>query len=384
MKDTKIASLSQEDVLKLLEEPMPEVRAEVAHKLASAYEEGGFSSTEVKLAEQIFRFLMHDAELRVRKVLADQIKNMDTIPHDIVLGFVQDIDEIALPMLQESSVLTDEDLVEIIEHSKQVTHQVAITKRKTISTTVSDALVDTQNQNVVSSLLQNSNAQISNDSVEKIANNHADNQGIADALVQRSGVPVAVIERLMTKVSDRLKKELEKCLNKATKNNELDHGEISAAVQQSRELATLNLLQMNPTIHEIRDLVGHLQKTGRLSSSIVITSLCLGYIRFFEEAMAKLCNIPPHNASTLVRDRGGLGFKSLYKKAGLPDGMYEAVFAVLGAVLDVEESGAENELRAKNQYHNRVIEKLLMLLEERGEIEHLSYLITLIQQNAKR
>jgi uncharacterized protein (DUF2336 family) len=72
----------------------------------------------------------------------------------------------------------------------------------------------------------------------------------------------------------------------------------------------------------------------RLTDSVIIRSLCIGDLRFFETAIAKRVGIPPSNARLLLLDPGPLGFKALYESAHLPESFYEAVSLMLRFALE--------------------------------------------------
>ena len=59
--------------------------------------------------------LARDAAVRVRAILAEEIKLLDCVPKHLVLGLARDVNAIvAVPILQYSPLLSDSDLMEII------------------------------------------------------------------------------------------------------------------------------------------------------------------------------------------------------------------------------------------------------------------------------
>ena len=118
------------------------------------------SDTERQLAEEIFLIMFKDAEVRVREALAQNLKESPNIPHDVAVILAQDVKQVALPVLQFSDVQTDDDLIAIIS-SQSPEKQVAIFKRSTVSENVSDALVETGNEDAVTNLVSNEGAEIS-------------------------------------------------------------------------------------------------------------------------------------------------------------------------------------------------------------------------------
>ena len=110
------ASLSSHDVARLMAEPSPDVRAELAGKVAADLSGSGLTAAEVKLAQDIVRALARDMEEKVRASLSRGLRHSPHLPRDVALKLAQDIDFVALPMLADSLVLTDEDLIEIVRH----------------------------------------------------------------------------------------------------------------------------------------------------------------------------------------------------------------------------------------------------------------------------
>ncbi|MCC7259955.1 MAG: hypothetical protein IT567_02865, partial [Alphaproteobacteria bacterium] len=75
--------LSQKDVDMLTQELPADVRSMVAQKVSDRYRDGKLEVKERRVAEQIFRLLAHDTEMRVRRILSDQLKNDPHLPHDL-------------------------------------------------------------------------------------------------------------------------------------------------------------------------------------------------------------------------------------------------------------------------------------------------------------
>jgi len=94
------------------------------------------------LMNDILRNLVKDVEDTVRRALADQLAKRKDAPRDVVLSLANDKIEVAYPILLQSQVLRDLELVEIIHH-RTLEYQLAIAMRETVSETVSEALVAT-------------------------------------------------------------------------------------------------------------------------------------------------------------------------------------------------------------------------------------------------
>lgn len=360
--------LSSEDVDLLMREDSADARLNVLEKISKSYNEHKFSAREQQFAEEIFRLMMRDAELRVRQILAHKVKDNKEIPRDIVLHLAKDVEQVSLPILQASSVLSDADLVRIIEDSREMSKLIAISGREQVSPRVSSALVETNYPQVVSSLLRNENAEIPQKDYEHILSEFSHEASIISAMVKRGTLPMPVVERLVGMVSESVASDL-------SLRYEIDRKELG---QHARDHLTLELMPHNSSDEEIEVTISQMMAYDRLTPSIILTSLCRGYLRFFEIALAKLARIPKSNARKLIRDKGSLGFQALYQKTGLPDSMFEAVRLLLQAVIDAEIEGVPI---GNTHYSNTLVERMLQRTGGR-EIENLPYIMALVRQSS--
>src|SRR3954452_1851709 len=103
--------LSSQDVDHLLSERSADVRAELADRIAISLAEPGLAPIEIALAQDILRILARDVEAKVRQSVSEGLRYSALLPRDVARTLAHDIDSVALPLLAESLVLTDEDLV---------------------------------------------------------------------------------------------------------------------------------------------------------------------------------------------------------------------------------------------------------------------------------
>ena len=74
------------------------------------------SDRERSLMTEILRQLIHDVELSVRLALSERLAGEDGAPKDLMEILTNSEIEVAYPILRDSSVLQDIDLIEIIQH----------------------------------------------------------------------------------------------------------------------------------------------------------------------------------------------------------------------------------------------------------------------------
>jgi uncharacterized protein (DUF2336 family) len=364
-------TLSNDDVSRLLTDRSVDARVETAAKLAKQFEQGELSGKERQLAEEIFRLMVRDAEVRVRQSLAIHLKESSALPHDVAVILAQDVDTVALPILQFSKVLTDSDLIEIVR-SQGVGKQVAIAKRSDVSASVSDALVETHNQEVVVSLVANDSADISEEALQQVVDDFGGNTDIQGSLVQRAKLPVTVTERLLTMVSDQLRQRL-------VSHHQLSTSIAGDIITQSRERATITL-SAGADRDDVEGLIRQLNANHRLTPSIMLRAVCMGDMAFFEAGMAELGEVPLANAQRLIYDGGPIGLKALYDKAKLPEVLFPAIRCAIDVARENAFDGGEQD---RERYCRRMIERVLTQYEELGvtfDSPDLEYLLTKMDQ----
>jgi len=359
-------NITREDIESLVREPSAAMRVRITEKIAVGYNTGSFSEKEIRLANEIFRLLLKDTELRVRKLLADQLKSNLDVPHDIIIALANDRHEVAGPVLQYSPVLTEDDLIAIVRAAREHQKLEAIAKRQSISKELSHAVVEARHPEATRSLVNNPSAVLSETSLEVVLEEFAREHDVLEELVVRGGLPFAFAEKLFNHVSDVLKKQL-------TKKYRLSRHVMDEAAENARETAMLQFISPWMSQQEINALVDQMHKNKRLSDSVIVRSLCIGDLRFFETAIAKRVGIPVSNARILLLDPGPLGFKALYESAQLPASFYSAVHAMLHLALEETQYGNYRT----TDYGQRMVERISQS-EAYTTIENMDTLLTMI------
>lgn len=360
------SALSQDDVVRLLTDPSGEARAATAGKIAADFNRGEMGPAERRIAEEIFRLMVRDAEVRVREALAQNLKQSRDVPHEVALALAKDTDSVAEPILKYSEVLTDDDLVEIVR-TQGAAKQIAIAGRPTVSEKVSATLVETRNEAVVQTLVANEGAAISEKSLQRVMDDFGGREGIQTAMIHRPKLPVTVSERLVTLVSEKLETEL-------VKRHELPAELATDLLLRSRERAVIGI-SSEAGEQDIETLVRQMHLHGRLTPSIVLRAVVMGDMTFFEAALAELAGIRLVNARALIHDEGQLGLQSLCNKAKLPASHFPGIRAAVDVSRETSYDGGEHD---RERYMRRMIERVLTQYGDLGVVmegDDLDYLL---------
>src|SRR6201985_2965387 len=116
-------------------------REEIYLAVASLYriQGTGLNQRERELMREILRRLARDVEMAIRIALAQRLAEDTTAPHDLITLLVDDTIEVARPLILNSPLLTEADVLKMIAESG-IGHQEAVAGRPNIGIPVTDAL----------------------------------------------------------------------------------------------------------------------------------------------------------------------------------------------------------------------------------------------------
>jgi uncharacterized protein (DUF2336 family) len=355
--------LTAADVARLLQDPSVPNRAMTADKVATAFAHPDLRPRERALAEEIFRALVRDTALRVRATLAEQLKSVPHVPHDVAVTLAKDVIEVAAPMLEFSSVLTDEDLIEIVSAATE-NHKIAIARRANLGDQVISALADKGGEAAVATLMANEKVEIGEAAFDRAIDRFGSNPRVNEPMTRRSRLPIRIAERLVSLVSETLREHL-------VANHELPADVATDLVLNTRERVTL-ALSADAAQPDVIQLVRQLHKNGRLTPTIVLRALCLGDVDFFEAGLAAIAGISVVNAHQLIHDHGSLGLKALYEHCKLPIPAFPIARAAIDVAREMRHDGNPGD---RQRFTERMIERLLTQFETGVDPANLEYLI---------
>lgn len=359
-------NITRDDIQMLVREPSVSVRIRITDKIGDSYNSGMLSENEIRLANEIFRLLLKDTEAKVRASIAEHLKSNMQVPHDIIWALANDHHEVASPVLQYSHVLTEDDLIKIVKATREHPKLKAVAKRSSISKELSHALIEKRDAEVTKIVLSNSSASLSETSMESVLEEFARDNSVLEELVLRGGLPYGFAEKLFAQVSDGLKKHM-------TRKYRLNKQLVEDATTGARETAVLQFISPWMSQTDINQMIDQMHRNGRLTNSVIIRSLCIGDLRFFESAIAKRVGIPVSNARILILDMGPLGFKALYGSCGLPQDFYEAIRMMLQLALEETEYG----MYRTTDFGARMVERITNGGYQRS-VPHMETLLTMI------
>ena len=195
----------------LVEDPADEVRTELARKIARLLPDMQSSERDVirERAISMLQRLADDKIANVRAALSDALKDSDLIPRSLAQKLARDGSKIVcLPVLEYSPLLSDDDLIEVIAGSTAEGAIEKIARRESVSTSVSEAVAASLDVAAIAALLVNSNAQMREETLDKIIDQAETVEGLHQPLVLKSDLSLRAVRRISSFVVRALVEQL--------------------------------------------------------------------------------------------------------------------------------------------------------------------------------
>lgn len=278
-------NLDVDNLYSLARDPSPESRATLARQMVALFETGTdtLSDREKGLMSDILIKLTFDMERAVRLDLCEQLSCNDNIPPELAVALAKDHHEIARPMLLNSSLLNDAELVGLVRH-RALEHQLSVALRPTISEQVSDALVETGSESVISNLLQNHGAQLSMATMEYLVEESRRVDSYQEPIVNRPELRRDLAIRMCTWVSETLREYI-------LQKFRIDVTELDIPISDVVERVVPDNPNQRDEASKSDALAQRLQDSGKLTINMLISLLNEGQVAVAISGLGKLTGI---------------------------------------------------------------------------------------------
>lgn len=274
---------------------------------------------EKALMTDILRQIIHDVEMSVRRELAERLADHKGAPHDLILALANDDIEVAHPLLIQSDILHDFDLVEIIHH-RTLEHQLAIAMRKSLTESVTDALVETGNEDVVAKMIENPNARISKSTMEYLVDQSKRVDTYQNPLLKRPDLEPELAKKMYWWVSAALRQHI-------VKNFQVDAMELDETLESTvknvidRHSGAANAEPSKPV-----KLAERLAEDGKVTPRMLVQVLRQGEVPLFEAMFGKMSGLRPRLLRRMLFEPGGEALAILCKAIQIEKTDFASIF----------------------------------------------------------
>lgn len=297
-----------------------ESRSQLAQMIGDLFcdEENVLGAQEKALISDILSKVIDEVELEIRAGLARRLADRDDVGTELMEFLANDDITVAEPILRQSTLLHDGQLIEVIRH-RSMQHQMAVAMRGQVSAAVSDALVATDNTDVITRLLENSGAEISRETLTYLVEKSEQQNELHEPLVRREDLPDDLAARMYRWVSAALRKYI-------LENFDVDADMLDENLDKTvEELIAMVRERGRPgqTPVETAELLAH---ANALSPRFMIELLREGQIALFEGLFAEMTSLRPLLVRRFLYEPGGETLAAACRAVGINKPDFASIF----------------------------------------------------------
>jgi uncharacterized protein (DUF2336 family) len=335
-------------VRRMLKASDPIERARDVGGLCEIMDRAPLTPADTLAAQEILRVLAEDVAEVVRAAVSVTLKASDLLPRDVALRLARDADAVALPLLVNSPVFTDQDLIDVIA-AGEAPRQIAVARRPKLSAVVCAAIADQGVEEAVRAACSNDNADFDARSLDRVVERFPGSEPVVVALAGRRKLPPAIADKLLTLAADSLREHLitRYGLSPSTSQN---------FARDVRERASLDILERAASVPDMTLFLRHLNAQGGVTASFLLRAAARGMMSVFEHGISVLAGVPHERTWLMIHDGGPLGLRAIYDRAGLPSRLFPAFRSAVDAWRSAR---IEMDARDPHRFQAQVLERFL-------------------------
>jgi len=310
------------ELLKMARDRSTEGRKRLSAAISDIF--GGTSDTlnerERVLMLEILKDLIGSCELSVRKSISQKLASAHDIPIELARELANDEAEIAFPILSQSKVLQDEDLIEVIRN-RTVQHQLAVAIRNPVSHDVSDALVESGHEEVITKLLTNKAAKISDTTIEYLVDQSERVKSYQDPILHRDDLDPKLAQRMFLWVSAALRQHI-------MENYKVDMTFIDDILERSA-LETFTSVELRgKSASTSRRLADALAEEGQATPDMMVMALECGEVSLFVSMLQRETGLRENLLTRFIAEPTGEGLTVVARAIGIGKPQFVQLYAL--------------------------------------------------------
>ena len=326
-------------------------RVALALQLASLISEPLTAELERNQVTPILLKLSVDDEVDVRKVLVGALLHEEKLHSDIVFSIIADEDEIALSFLAQTPALNSWHMMAILRVGDEA-RQRTVAAREDLPDEAANYVIKSSPASTVCALMNNPIVQLENQDCHILYQRFGNVPEIVESLLARPDLPLDIRITQAKRAASRMRQLMaERGWVPANDANEL--------VADAEENAILRVLA-EAAVTERTGATQYLAQQNMLTSALVVRAAATGQMRVVETALAHLAGVSSPRAADQMYSRSALGFKSIFKRSGLPASCFGIIKAACDVVADAKDEGLPLETE---EFGRRILEALMTRYE---------------------
>ena len=297
------------DLLALARDPSEQARVTLTSSLYELYRSSAeLPERDRALAIDVLMEIIRRAATGVRQQLAEQVSRDPLAPRSLVLTLARDEISVAFPVLLESPVLEEADLLDVLRTSPPE-HRLGTLQREEVSETVAAAATDTRDPQLMRWLVENPKAQIPRSAMEVIVETARVEPSLQRSVIERDDMP----RDLAVKIREFVPEELRQLADRR-------------ASRSAEPLPTPSSVPSPEADRRLLAFARQLQGTGALTEDLLVKTVRGGNMSEFEAFFARFSHIALAAARQILASPAGEALAVALKAQGMTKGTFATVF----------------------------------------------------------
>lgn len=300
---------------------------------------------------EVLAQLISQAEHDLRHALSQKLSCIEGISHKIVLDLINDDIVIADPLLRNSPVLTEPDLLKIVRTYPAEFHH-AIALREDLTGVVIDSLANTKDMKTAVNLNENQEISLTDHAMSIFAemvladNSHA--HSLAEAMLEREELTSQIAVKIYHGVGEHLKILIRDMYD-------ISDSVVDDAVDDIlSEYDEVDRKEFEPS-QKIIDLARQLNASGKMTEGTMMETLKRGQVPSFIAMFAEYCHLSVPTVMEMLAQEGGQGLAIACKATGIQKADFSKIYLLTHKVRSQGHRVIDQDTMARaNQYFDKI------------------------------
>ena len=341
MTRTPTSSLVQ--LVALAQEPSSAKRRELLRQITNIFmtHAEDINDSEMKLYDTVMSQLSSDMETVVRAEIANTLARAATAPLGLLRQLASDHIDVAEPILERSTALTEGDLMHVVSNMGQ-DHLRAVSRRDEVPESVSGVIVKRGDDTTLHTLLSNDGARLSRASNEEVIQRAQANPNLHEVVINRPDMPADLMNEMYFVVETRLRERI------MEENTKLDPAVLEQALARGRDRVAVAHGSLPADYERINTDVAALRKNEKLTPNLLAKYMRDPNPTYFLCALAQMADIDFLTARHVVNRREVDALAIACKAAGLD----KALFLTCAMIMLGEQDNAMGKAAEYGRLYN--------------------------------
>jgi uncharacterized protein (DUF2336 family) len=311
------------ELIALAHEPSSRRRRELLRRVTDIFlaEAPGRSAQEVTAFDGVFCSLADEVAADVRAELAARFADASSAPDALAARLARDCIEVALPILSNANLLSEEVLLDVARTRGQ-DHLRAVSARPGLSEAVSDVIVERGDDETLGVLVRNDAAALSRRASETVVERAQTSRELQQAVVNRASLPLDLLNEMYLVVESSLRERIR------ARNAAADPDALEAALKLARARLAARAQPKAPDLGDAEAEVARMAERGRLNPPALLAYLRSGQRGHFCAGLGHMAEVDAETVCTVVERSDFDAMAIVCKAADLDKSMF-LTFAVL-------------------------------------------------------